>query len=412
MQQVLCCNELYDKPFLYDFFRLGNGILTERSGERWLQARKLVNPAFNTRMLTAFLPIMDSEAKNLCDKLEPLADGNTEIDIFSHLSSCTLSTTFGTTMGQNAKEIPEQHDYIRNVEIFLKAVGERLVNVYYFIEPIYKLSKAYKIHDEARRICNEFTHRIVSKRRFEIQSLGEDFQQKDEYIKQHLNALDQIITMKRPDGTGFSDPEVNEHLYTLIGAGTDTSALTVAYTCLYLAMYPEVQEKVLTEINQVFYSPEVEVNIENLKQLEYTEMVIKEILRLFPAGPLGARQTMSAIELDGIRIPKDQIIIFSMFTLHRRKDIWGPDPEQFDPERFRPEAIEARHPFAYLPFSGGLRNCIGHRYAMNVMRIILLRIMQKFEIQTNMKPTDLKLKFEVTLKLDGPHRVWLVRRNK
>lgn len=199
-------------------------------------------------MLTAFLPIMDSEAKSLCDKLEPLADGNTEIDIFSHLSSCTLSTTFVTTMGQNAKEIPEQHDYIRNVEMlvnywiwanfllnlcdcfsFLKAVGERLVNVYYFIEPIYKLSKAYKIHDEARRICNEFTHRIVSKRRFEIQSLGEDFQQKDEYIKQHLNALDQIITMKRPDGTGFSDLEVNEHLYTLIGAVR--FLLKVIYSC-------------------------------------------------------------------------------------------------------------------------------------------------------------------------------------
>lgn len=177
-------------------------------------------------------------------------------------------------------------------------------------------------------------------------------------------------------------------------------------------MYPEIQNKVVNEMNQVFYSPEVEVNLETLKQLEYTEMVIKEILRLFPAVPLGARQTANEIVLDGIRIPKDQIIVYSLYTLHRRKDIWGPDPDQFDPERFLSEAIQARHPFAYLPFSGGLRNCIGHRYAMNSMRIMLLRILQKFEIRTNMKPTELKLKFEITLKLDGPHRVWLVKRNK
>lgn len=100
----------------------------------------------------------------------------------------------------------------------MNAVGERIMNVNHFIGPIYRFSKAYRVHQKASEVCNGFTHRIVQKRRFEIQTLGENFHQKDEYIKQSLNSLDQIITIKKQDGSGFSDTEVNEHLYSLIGA--------------------------------------------------------------------------------------------------------------------------------------------------------------------------------------------------
>lgn len=197
-----------------------------------------------------------------------------------------------------------------------------------------------------------------------------------------------------------------------MAAAYETSALTVSYACLFLAMYPEIQNKVVAEMNDVFCDPSVEITLDTVHQLKYTEQVLKEVLRLCPAVPIIARQTRNDdLVLNGIQIPREQILVFNFHALHRRTDIWGPDPERFDPDRFLPEVAERRHPYSYLPFSSGMRNCIGNRYAMNSMKVMLLRILQEFEIGTNLRQQDLKFKLEITMKLVGPHQVWLNKRN-
>ncbi|XP_062555494.1 cytochrome P450 4V2-like [Armigeres subalbatus] len=410
MQQVLTRNDVYDKPFLYEFFRLGNGLISERSGEQWLQTRKLVGPTFNTNMLTSFLPTMDGRATKMVSKLQTMADGHTEIDIYPYISTCTLEIALSTTMGRMDDEIPGQQDYIHNLEIIMNAIGARLINVNLWL--FYSFSEAYKIDERARKICYEFTNKIIEERRREIQNEPINCATDDEYIKKRMNTLDQILTARRSDGTTFSNTELIYQLFTIMSAANDTSALTISYTCLFLGMNPEIQNKVLAEMDRVFYSAEVAINQDTLKQLEYTEMVIKEALRICPTAPFGARQTSSQIFLDDICVPKGEILAFDLYTLHRRKEFWGPDPEQFDPERFRPEAVQRRHPYAFLPFSGGARNCIGHRYAMNAMKIMLLRLLQCFEVRTNLKQADFKFRYEITAKLEGPHSVWLVKRKK
>ncbi|KXJ73707.1 hypothetical protein RP20_CCG015201 [Aedes albopictus] len=410
MQQVLTRNDLYDKPFLYEFLRLGNGLISERSGERWLQTRKLLGPTFNTSMLTSFLSTMDARVSKMVSKLQPLADGHTEIDIYPFVSTCTLEIAISTTMGRMEDEVPGQQDFIRGLEIIMNAVGARVVNINLWL--FYQFSKAYEVEERARKICYDFTNKIIEERRLELQNQPKDCLIDDEFIKKRMNTLDQILTAQKSDGTTFSNMDLIYQLFTIISAANDTSALTVSYTCLYLGMNPDIQEKVLTEMNQVFYSPEVEINLDTVKQLEYTEMVIKEALRICPTAPFAGRQTANEFLLDGIPIPKGEIICMDLYNLHRRKEFWGADPDRFDPERFRPEAVERRHPFAFLPFSGGSRNCIGHRYAMNAMKIMLLRLLQNFEVRTNLKQADFKFRFEITAKLEGPHSVLLVKRNK
>ncbi|EJY57626.1 AAEL017165-PA [Aedes aegypti] len=407
MQQVLTRNDLYDKPFLYEFLRLGNGLITERSGERWLQTRKLLGPTFNTSMLTSFLSTMDARTMKMVSKLQSLADGHSEIDIYPFLLTCTLEIAISTTMGRMDDEMPGQQDYIRNLEM-LNAIGTRIVNINLWL--FYQFSKAYEVEERARKICYDFTNKIIEQRRLELHSLPKDAAVDDEYIKKRMNTLDQILTAQKSDGTTFSNTDLIYQLFTIISA--DTSALTVSYTCLYLAMNPHIQDTVKSEMDQVFYSPDVEINLDTLKQLEYTEMAIKEALRICPTAPFAARQTSSEILLDGITVPKGEIIFIDLYNLHRHKEFWGPDPDRYDPERFRPEAVQQRHPFAFLPFSGGSRNCIGHRYAMNAMKIMLLRLLQNFEVRTNLKQEDFKFRFEITAKLEGPHSVWLVKRNK
>ena len=182
--------------------------------------------------------------------------------------------------------------------------------------------------------------------------------------------------------------------------------------CLFLAMHPEVQDKVVAEMNAVFSSDAVEISQDTLQQLRYTEQVIKETLRLAPVGVLMGRETSAEVTLNGVRIPPNQVIMYNLYAYHRRKDIWGPDADKFDPDRFEPERAEKRHRFAFVPFLAGQRNCIGHRYAMYSMKIVLLRVLQEYRFWTSLKLSDLRFEFKVSLHLVGPHLVWLSKRNK
>lgn len=124
-------------------------------------------------------------------------------------------------------------------------------------------------------------------------------------------------------------------------------------------MYPTIQDKVHSEIAQIFPSKHSPINPDDLKQLVYLEMVIKETLRLCPVAPNIAREALQDVLVDGTVVPKGTIMLMSFYALHRRIDIWGDSAEEFDPENFDQDRAKSRHSFGYLPFSGGSRNCIG-----------------------------------------------------
>lgn len=123
-----------------------------------------------------------------------------------------------------------------------------------------------------------------------------------------------------------------------------------------------MQEKAVTELKEAFPSSDTEINYERIQSLSYLDMVIKEVLRLCPSVPVIARTTLADIELDGIVVPKGVDIILNLFALHRRYENWGADAKMFNPERFLPQHVAARHPYCYMPFSMGVRNCIGKHY--------------------------------------------------
>lgn len=126
-----------------------------------------------------------------------------------------------------------------------------------------------------------------------------------------------------------------------------------------MAIHQEVQQHVVDEIQQVFFDENVEICYEHLSQLTYTEMVIKETLRLCPSVGQMGRELEEDMIIDGHRIPKDTEVISSIFALHHREDVWGPNAETFDPDRFLPANLETHHQYAWIPFSVGSRNCIG-----------------------------------------------------
>lgn len=193
-------------------------------------------------------------------------------------------------------------------------------------------------------------------------------------------------------------------------------------------MYPTIQDKVHSEIAQIFPSKHSPINPDDLKQLVYLEMVIKETLRLCPVAPNIAREALQDVLVDGTVVPKGTIMLMSFYALHRRIDIWGDSAEEFDPENFDQDRAKSRHPFGYLPFSGGSRNCIGMkldkkwnhhltnplsagwRYAMMSVKIMLVHLVREFKLSTKLTRQDLRYRFDMTLKLAIEHLVQLERR--
>lgn len=160
-------------------------------------------------------------------------------------------------------------------------------------------------------------------------------------------------------GGKFTEQIVKEQIETVIIAGNETSALTISYTLLLLAMYPSIQNRVFEELCSVYKSKDEYSSYERIQQLKYLDCVIKESMRLFPVAPFIVRCCIADTALSTFTIPKDAIIMMSLFNLHRREDIWGQDSNEFNPDHFLPELSSERHAFSFLPFSGGPRNCIG-----------------------------------------------------
>lgn len=166
----------------------------------------------------------------------------------------------------------------------------------------------------------------------------------------------------------------------------------------------------MEEINEV-YALDDEITFESLNKLKYMDLVIKESLRIAPVGPVIFRETMEDFELEkGLIIPKGTTFVVNIFALHRRKDIWGEKAEEFDPDNFLPENVAKRHPCSFIPFSVGRRNCIGHRYAMLSMKIILLKLFKNFKFSTDIKFEEMRFKAVLTLKLCGDHLVSITNR--
>lgn len=163
----------------------------------------------------------------------------------------------------------------------------------------------------------------------------------------------------------FTDQEINDHIVTFV-SGYETWANALAHTMLLIAIHPEIQEKCFEEINCVFSSKDIEIDSVSMNQLQYLDMVQKEVYRLMPAVPIVLRQTRDDFELDeGLVVPKNVNFVINLYALHRRKDIWGEDADTFNPDNFLPENVNKRHPFSFIPFSSGKRNCIGKLYYIN-----------------------------------------------
>jgi cytochrome P450 len=175
----------------------------------------------------------------------------------------------------------------------------------------------------------------------------------------------------------MADQQIRDEVMSLLIAGHEPTANTLSWLWYLLAQHPDVVARIEAELDGVLNGRFPTTT--DFSQLEYSNKVIKESMRLYPSAWSISRHTIADDEIGGYHIPAGAIVALSPYTLHRHPPFW-PDPETFDPERFAPEQEADRHRYAYIPFGAGLRQCIGDQFALMESIIIMPMLLQRFRL--------------------------------
>ncbi|HKY53391.1 MAG TPA: cytochrome P450, partial [Anaerolineales bacterium] len=207
--------------------------------------------------------------------------------------------------------------------------------------------------------------------------------------------LGMLLAMRDEEtGEGMTDQQARDEVVTIFFAGHETTAASIAWAFYLLSEHPDVEERVRDELKTVLNGRMP--TFTDLPKLVYTQRVINEVLRLYPAAYLFAREAVTEDVIDGYPIPPKTLIFITPFITHRDPKYW-PDPERFDPDRFTPEQVSSRPRHVYYPFGEGPHVCIGNNFALMEMQLILASALQRFRLRL-IPNHPIALKPEATLR--------------
>src|SRR4029077_6816392 len=191
------------------------------------------------------------------------------------------------------------------------------------------------------------------------------------------DVLSTLLGVRDEAGQPLSDRQIRDEVVTLLVAGHESTGATLSWLVYLLSRYPLVAARVEAELAEVLSGRTPE--LQDLPRLKYLSLVLKETLRLYPPFWMLTRTPLADDVLSGHHVPAGSILMFSAYVTQRRPDFW-PNPEAFDPERFLPERSEGRPQFAYFPFGGGPRLCIGARLAEMQALLVLAAVLQRYDL--------------------------------
>ncbi|HEY6186561.1 MAG TPA: cytochrome P450 [Pyrinomonadaceae bacterium] len=319
---------------------LGEGLLTSE-GEFHRRQRRLAQPAFHRQQIMTYGAAMTAYAERM---RAGWRDGET-LNISQEMMRLTLAivgkTLFDTDVEAEADEIGDALTTI--VHLFNAMMLP-------FSELLEKLPLPQKRRfEKAKQRLDATIYRMIEERRLS----GED---RGDLLSMLLGARDE-----EADGTGMTDKQVRDEALTIFLAGHETTANALTWTWYLLSEHPEVEAKLHAEIDRVLEGKRLPT-LEDMPQLRYTEMVLAESMRLYPPAWAIGRLSINEHEIGGYVIPPRALVLVSPYVMHRDARFF-PEPERFDPERWTPAARESRPQFAYFPFGGGARRCIGEGFA-------------------------------------------------
>lgn len=414
IEPIISSHALIDKPNSYDLLHcwLGTGLLTS-TGNKWKARRKLITPTFHYRILDQFIPIFDKNSRIFVKNLEEYSDKE-DFDIIPLVTLCTLDIVCETAMGVEIKsQDKNRSDYINALYEFSSILMERFMKPWLYNDfTFYKTSDGRKLK-KTLTILHGLTSKILKQRKEELKMEKESTKDIADVLdyegKKKEPLLDKLIKYQFQNNF-LTDKDICEEVDTFMFEGHDTTSMGISWALYHLGLYPNIQQKVYEELKRILGDDkEKPITAEVLREMKYLERVLKESQRISPSVPTVERYCSEDIKIKRYAIPRGCIFNIFIYALHRDPKVF-PNPEIFDPDRFLPENCIGRHPYAYIPFSAGSRNCIGQKFAMNEMKIIVSRVVMNFVIKSLDPPDKISCSFLLVLRPTGGLRLKLKRR--
>ncbi len=351
----------YIKGPLFDAMRslVGNGLFLS-DGEFWLRQRRLMQPAFHQRRLAALVDGMALEAQVSIDRWAQAAATGQVLNMAQETTALAMRVVtralFSTSLAGSEKRLAEA------ITTIIHEISFRFDMPFY--PPLrFPTPRNLRARAAVRTIDEEVFALIHSRSGGEV---------KDDLLAMLMEARDE------EDGKGMTDRQLRDEVLIMFAAGHETTANAMAWAFSELPRHPEMLAKLRRELDAVLGGRTP--TAEDLPHLVYTRQVVEEVLRLYPPVFITSRQAVKEDVICGYRIPAGALISVSPFAMHRNARYWE-DPLVFDPERFTPERSTGRPRFAYFPFGGGPRQCIGKDFALFEATIVLAMAAQRFEWQ-------------------------------
>ncbi|XP_015434778.1 PREDICTED: cytochrome P450 6a2-like [Dufourea novaeangliae] len=341
--------------------------------ERWRPLRKQFSPMFSSKKLKDMFPIMLRCSVHLEKYLDKLSK-KVPVDIRDVAAKYTTNVIGNCAFGIDMNAMEEQEsEFYRIAKQFIAPSREnslRLI-VRRFSPKLYDLL-GYIVPD---RIFAPFFTKLVMdtiQYRKEHDFFRPDFINTLIELRKHPEQLENIE---------LTDTFLTAQLFIFFVAGFHTSATTMSNALYELALHHDLQNKLRAEITEYYDKSDGELQYETINEMKYLDKVIKETLRMYPAGPDIRRKATSSYTFDSMKvtIPKSMSVIIPLFAIHRDANMY-PNPDQFDPERFSEEAIAARHPMSYLAFGEGPRNCIALRFGYLLTKLGLIKVLRNHKV--------------------------------
>ena len=335
----------------------GNGLLTSE-GDLWLRQRRLAAPAFTGNRLLGY---GDAIVTSTGRMLEDWTDGeerNVHADMMGLALQIAARTLFGTDVEQDVADIEHALD-LAMPEITARVVRPVLI-------PDVVPLPGHIRYRRGIRTIERLVERIIQERRARPHETGD-------LIAMLLQARDE-------NGAPMSDRQLRDEVITTLLAGHETTALALSWTLYLLGSHPEIDAELAAEIDSTVGDRPVTVG--DLAELPFTEKVVKESMRLYPPAWTIGREALNDCAIGGYSVSRGTVIFMSQWVLHRDPRHFE-EPTAFRPDRWTTEFERAMPRFAYFPFGGGPRVCIGNRFAMMEAMLILVTVRQRFRCVWN-----------------------------
>jgi cytochrome P450 len=370
---------------------LGNGLLTSQD-EEYQRQRRLVQPLFTRRRVDQYAAAMCDEAEAAVERWRR-APGQV-IELIDETAGLALRTVtrilFGTDVTAAIDVVQRSFPVLGE---YTRRRGFSPVRV-----PRQWPTPANRRAAAAQRDLYQECDRIIAQRRAANDGVqGEAASDGNSDSGGDLLAL--LSRAGGQDGDRLAATEVRDQVLIFLLAGHETTATALAFALHLLARHPRAQARAREEVDAVLGGQVP--GAQHLNALPYLTMVLKEAMRLYPPAPMIGRRVVADVEIGGHRIPAGADVAVSPWVTHRHPGYWN-DPERFDPERFTPEAEAGRPRYAWFPFGGGPRSCIGQHFSMLELVIALAVVLRAYELDA--VDTEVPLTQGITLRAAGPVR--------